>query len=202
MPKDNSGFEYGAKVLKISVDALVDIYKDTIGILHEGISVAKASPPIGLMALIGYFDLLHGGAYAAPINALPHYAPVMDKSPYYAGDIRNKPIETWLSWLAQNTAGTNATDMMVEVLEDANVPHVFPKLLSDPMYAQLKLAFAQAMSMDFFKTGTTSLSTLVEGAGKGVGSAGRGLGALKGEEEPQFTGTQARALLALLGKKG
>lgn len=177
-----TGFEYGAKVLKISVDALVDIYKTTISILHEGVSIGKGSPAIGLQSLMGYYDLLHGGAYTAPINALPHFAVDKTKSPYWAGDLANLIPITWLSWLAAGTAGESAMDMMNEVFEDANVPHVFPKLLSDPMYAQLKLAFAQAMSMDFFKSGTSSISTLVEGVGEGVGAV--------------------TPLLALLRKKG
>jgi hypothetical protein len=197
-----SGFEYGARVLKVSVDALVDIYKATIEVLHEGISVGKADGPVGLMSFKVFCDLLHGGAYAAPINLLPHYAPDPTQSPYYAGKLQNLIPQTWLSWLAQSTAGESATDMMNEVLEDANVPHVLPKLLSDPAYAQINLAFAQVLSADIFLKGTTGLSTLVEGVGKGVaGIEGTG----RTGRTTTLTAKQARdlnALLSLVGKKG
>lgn len=195
-------FEFGARVLKISVEGLLQLYEVTIDVLLEGIKAGRTNPNMGLQALMGYFDLLHGGAYACPINQLPHYAPVMDKSIYYAGDLRNKPIMTWLAWLAQNTAGENATDMMCEVLEDANAPHVFPKLLSDPMYAQLKLSFAQSMSMEFFSTATTGVSTLVEGVGTGIGRAAGGLskvGVGQGGEEG-YSEASIQRLLALLPK--
>ena len=188
-----SGFEYGARVLKVSVDALVKLYELTIKVLQKGIEVGNTNGAMGLLSLHAYFDLLHGGAYAAPINLLPHFAPDPTQSPYYAGALNpnNLPQQGWFSWLAKEAAGTSAQDMMLEVLLDANVPHVFPKLLSDQAYAQIKLGYAQLLSADIFIKGTTGVTTLVQGLEGGAG--------------PSRTRRQSRdvnALLSLVGKKG
>jgi hypothetical protein len=191
-----SGFEYGARVLKVSVDALVKLYELTIKVLQKGIEVGNTNGAMGLLSLHAYFDLLHGGAYAAPINLLPHYAPDKTQSPYYAGNLQNLIPTTWLSWLAASASGESATDMMNEIFEDANVPHVFPKLLSDQAYAQIKLGYAQLLSADIFTKGATGVTTLVQG--------------LEGEAGPSRTPSRTRrrqsrdvnALLSLVGKRG
>ena len=189
-------FSFGASVLQMSVDALLSLYGTTIAVLQEGITVGKTDGPIGMMSFMAYCDLLHGGAYAAPINQLPYYAPNGVKTPYSAGDLQNLPQQSWLDWIANKTAGESANDMMLEVYHDANVPHVFPKLLSDPVYAQLKLGYAQIMTADIFLKGTTGVSTLVEGIGKGVSNVGLGL--RRSGEGNAATSEEIRQLLALL----
>ena len=199
-------FDFGANILNINVKAFIEIYKKTINILREGISQGKTNVPLSLMSFMLYADLLHGGNYACPINLLPHYIEDKEKSPYYAGKliVQGKALFDYLSEFFQ---GSSAFETILEVLEDANCPHIFPKLLSDPAYAQLKMAFAQSMTSEFWLKGTTGLKTLVEG----VSTVSRGIGereetttskravSQKGASEEITSKVAMRGLLALLG---
>lgn len=176
--------------VKLTTDVLLKLYTSTLNVLQEGIRVGKTDGPIGLMSFMAYCDLLHGGAYTKGIQFLPHYAPDPTISPYYVKGIKNLAEDTWLSWLSENTVGECAKDMMNEVWDDANVPHVFPKFLSDQMYAQLKLAYAQVMTADIFLKGSTGITTLVEGLGTGIEHAGAGIA--------DVTEAQTKSLQALL----
>jgi hypothetical protein len=163
-----TGFEFGAEVLRINIDALLHIYDTTLEVMREGMAVGKLQTAQGLLHTLNYYDLLHGGAYAAPINARPWYLKNPSQSPYYAGSLQNLIDQTWVSWLAQNTAGTSATQMANEIFTDANVPHVFPKLISDESYAFTRILFAQAATTDLFQKSASGFTTLVEGVGRAV----------------------------------
>ena len=102
LKKGATGFEFGADVLKLSVDALTGIYQTTVNVMVEGIKAGKTNTPLGLIHTLGYYDLLHGGAYAAPINARPFYLKSPAKSRYYGGDLQNLVDTTWVSWLSQS----------------------------------------------------------------------------------------------------
>lgn len=184
-----TGFEFGARVLKISVDALVEIYNTTIGVLQEGITVGKTNAPLGLMAELAYFDLLHGGAYAAPQQLIPWHMKDRTKSPYYTGELQALP------------QGVGA-DNYNEIMYDSNVPHVFPKLLSDETFGRIEITFAQAATIDFFKNFSTGVSTMVEGIGKGAANVGLGARRFRGgeEEDGGFTATDRRNMRALLAR--
>lgn len=127
-------------------DNLKEIYSDTIQILEEGIKAGKTNVPLGLMSFVAYIDLLHGGAYQGKVEDLPYYGP-KEMQP----DL-NIPM--------------NAKPEQVEALLNSDVPHIFPKVLSDQAYFLLKewasLFFTEALVAG----ASTSLTTLVEAPGR------------------------------------
>ena len=54
-------------------DSLVHAYDSTIAVLEEGIRTGKNNMPLGMMSLIMYADILHGGAFKNGIETLPYY---------------------------------------------------------------------------------------------------------------------------------
>jgi hypothetical protein len=162
--------------LAIANESVLALYNSTMGMLEEGIKKGATNAPLGLVSFLAYVDLLHGGAYAAPINQLPFFLADKTKSKYYAGDLQNLDVAQGLGgFLASLLGGLNAAPLVREVFENANVPHVFPKLLSDETYAILKAIFAWFTTVDAFKTVSTGVSTFVEATGRAVESAGRGV---------------------------
>ncbi len=171
------GFEFAASLYGVTVDAVVEIYKATIGTIKQEIDEGATNAPLGLGGQLKMADLLHGGAYAAPINQRPYYLATPNKSPYYAGDLKNLWGTGLAGFLATLGAGLNASNLADEILIDANVPHVFPKFLSDEVYAMIRVGYAQALTTDLFKTASTGVSTLVK---SGVDAAERLAPLLKG----------------------
>lgn len=165
--KATSGFEFGARVLGTTVEGIRAIYHDTIHVLEQGIITGKTNAPMGLMSLLVYFALLHGGSYAAPINKIPYYMKDPTKSPYYGGDLDHLPGPGVAGFFATALAGVNASDLAIETITNANVPHVFPKLLDDQTFAITKILYAQAATTDLFKSASTGVKTLVEGVSGG-----------------------------------
>ncbi|MGH7743902.1 MAG: hypothetical protein ACREQ5_03665 [Candidatus Dormibacteria bacterium] len=185
--KGLTGFEFGAKILEMSVDALVDIYKANLNVTIEGIKAGKTNAPLGLMSELAYFDLLHGGAYAAPVNARPWYLKNPSSSKYFAGDVSAGLYAPGvLGWITGELAGTTAVFQANEILTDANVPHVFPKLLSDEAYAVLKILYNQAATTELFTKASTGVATLVEGITKGA-ERSKGDGGSKKDDDDDET---------------
>jgi hypothetical protein len=201
-PKGITGFEFGAHVLDVSVNALVKIYETTVSVMVEGIKAGKTNTPLGLIHTLGYYSLLHGGAYAAPINQRPFYLKNPATSPYYSGELQNLVNDSWVAWLANSTAGTSASKMANEILIDANVPHVFPKLLDDETFAQMKILYAQAATTDLFQKSATGVTTLVEGITKGLERVGVEEGEREDEDTKAALRQNTRALTTLIGKLG
>ena len=153
-------------------ESLVRIYDLTVEMLREGIAKGSTNAPLGLISFMAYADLLHGGAYAAPINELPFFMKDPTRSKWYAGELENVDVPQGLGgWLGSVLGGLNAGPFVQEIVKDSNVPHVFPKLLSDESYAMLKAVFAWFTSTDLLKSAGTGVKTFVE-AGKTIAETG------------------------------
>jgi hypothetical protein len=148
-------------------DAIIRLFEATLAVIQDGIKAGKACGPIGLMSLLMYADFLHGGSYAAPINERPFFMQDPSTSPYYAGDLKNTDAsQGFIGWLLSILGVTNAGPLNQEIFIDANVPHVFPKLLSDDAYAAFLVFFAHLSSQEVMQKAGTNLTTLVEAIGK------------------------------------
>lgn len=158
----------GGSTFKVTAEVLERLYRDTLQVLSLGVKAGSANNIMGVISIDKLADMLHGGAYAVPINELPFFLPDPTKSPYYAGELRNLPSEGLASYLAQFFAGTNAEQNAIEILMDANAPHVFPKILSDQAYARHVILYSQAATSTLFTTVGTGLKTYVESATKAL----------------------------------
>jgi len=171
-----SGFELGARLLKINVDALVEIYDKTITIIERMIQAGRANGMVGYFGVLHYSDLLHGGAYACPVEERPWYIGKPNggiweptNSKYDPGPIElpSAGVADWLTGLFTGTA-TSPTDLYDEVIVNGNCPHIFPRILSDEAYAIGRLGLAYATGTELFKQGATGLTTLVDAETKFV----------------------------------
>jgi hypothetical protein len=177
-----------ATKLQMNNEAILRLYEDTLSVIEKGINAGKACGPVGLLSLLMYADFLHGGAYAAPINKRPFYMKEPIGSPYFAGDLQNTDASSgFVGWLLNVLGVTNAGPLNQQILIDANVPHVFPKLLSDEAYAAFTVFFAHLSSQEVMQKAGTNLTTLVEAAGKA-------------EQVGRSTGRDLQALFKLLPK--
>jgi hypothetical protein len=155
----------GKTAFQIANESLLRLYEITINVLKQAIQEGSVDMPLGLFALMVYTDILHGGAYACPVNQLPYYLSDPTKSPYYAGALNNTQAnEGFLGWLIAVLGLTNPGNAVHEILVDANCPHIFPKLLSDEAYAAIKILFSQVATTDVFKSVGTGVKTYVEAA--------------------------------------
>jgi hypothetical protein len=173
--KVNDAFSFGAELLNISIDKLVQLYIANLDVIKAEINAGKSNAVVGYMGTLKYADILHGGAYAAPVNLRPFWMTDPTKSPYNPPGV-NLPVPGWADFASSAASGTSATFWMKEVIWDGNVPHVFPKLLSDECYMMIKQSFAQGVTADLFGKVTTSLSTLVEAGAEVVTAAKSGKG--------------------------
>lgn len=162
------------------MDALVSIYDKTIAVVDTMMKGGKANSALSFFGTLIYGDLLHGGAYACPINQRPFYK---TGSRFDPGPLGNLPKEALLDWITGLFAGTGAkpTALFDEVLINANCPHIFPKLLSDEAFGLLKLALAYQGGVNLFQDSAKGLATLVEAeshviAATGQAAAGIGTG--------------------------
>jgi len=67
-----TGFELGANLLKLNVDALVTIYDRTIRVTDSMMKGGKANTLLSWFGTLIYMDLLHGGAYACRVRTRLH----------------------------------------------------------------------------------------------------------------------------------
>lgn len=182
---------YKVSAEAMSAEAMEKLYADTLQVIRDGLDVGAANGVVGIDSVDLLWDLLHGGAYARPINELPFFRPDPDASPYYAGDLRNITTKGLVSYLADFFAGTDAESLAAEVEMNANVPHVLPKLISDQAYARHIVLRSQAASAGLFNTIGTGLKTYVA-AGKEV------LGAAKKDEQEGYSEDLLKKLSATL----
>lgn len=164
-----TGFELGADLLRINVDALVTLYDKTIAVMDHMVKSGVANGMLAYFGTLGYYDLLHGGAYACSISERPWHIGTSvggiwqpTGSKYDPGPIE-LPSLGIADWLTNLFAGRAAspTELFDEVIVDANCPHIFPKLLSDESFALAKLGLAYSTGTELFKQGATGLQTLV-----------------------------------------
>jgi hypothetical protein len=164
-------FQLGADVLRLNVDTLVRVYKETIDVAKKMMAGGKANVHLGYFGTLIYTDLLHGGAYACSIDERPYYHGSISGgvftpggTPYDPQGLANLPSQGILDWITQLFAGSGPSPAKLfdEVLINANCPHIFPKLLSDEAYGLTKLGLAYAAGTDAFKNAATGIHTLVD----------------------------------------
>lgn len=153
----------------------VEIYEDTLSVLEEGIRAGKNNPMLGYMSILVYADLLHGGAYSVPLTQQPYYTedrPFSITIPPASGI--GPPETRQIGFPAQ------ATEAQMEIIANADVPHVFPKLITDQTAFVLKDYTDRIFAVDFTgkivgitSLATTNLRTLVEGGRSVRGQKGK-----------------------------
>jgi hypothetical protein len=184
-----------------SNEALLHMYDSTLTMLQEGIRKGATNYPLGIMAFMSYVDFLHGGAYTRPTSELPYFMKDPTKSPYYNANLVNFGIsEGLLGWLISIFGTFNPTELVKEVMMNANVPHVFPKLISDEHYALLKATFAYWATLDAFQKTSTGVSTFVEGMASSFKTATEGVKNLEqaASDAAKVTAENVDKLLPLL----
>jgi hypothetical protein len=155
---------------------LVEVYSRTLTMLEETMKNAKISPGQGLLGMMMVADLLHGGAYAAPTSQRPFF--VGKSSVYYVdiGKVANTTIEQFpisginffdiigsLIAIFQGAQQSNVgAAITAEVYMNANVPHKFPKLLSDEAYAKILVSGFYLIHEDIAGKGYQNLKTFIE----------------------------------------
>ena len=155
-------------------NAILKMYDATVAVLQEGIRQGTTNTPLGIISFMAYIDLLHGGAYAVPINQLPFFLEDKTKSPYYTGPLKNADMPQGAAgWLGSIFGGLNAGPLFQETMENANAPHIFPKLLSDQMYGYLKGIFAWFTSTELLKEAGTGVTTFVAAGAKALEAVGK-----------------------------
>lgn len=167
-PKDISSLNPELNKIKLALgltDDLVSVYQSTIAIIEEAIKAGKTNVPMGMLAMVMYADLLHGGAYKEPVEKLP----------YYSKDPNNQPIID---------LPLAAKEAQKEVMFNSNNKHIFPKLLSDQAYFIIKEWADIGMTVDVFKNASTGLSTLVESSGKAARDVQYGSARMMEESAP------------------
>lgn len=171
------------RAFEIANNSLIEIYDTTISMLLEGIRKGATDAPLGLLSLMLYADLLHGGSYTVPIQSRPYYLADPTQSKYYQGKIINtQASEGFIGWLLGNLGITNPGPLAQEVIIDSNVPHVFPKLISDEAYSYFMTVFGYIASTDIFKSAGTGVNTFVEAAAKATKAGTEAMNAMKPTE--------------------
>ena len=170
-----------------SVNAdIVTLFNSTLHMLEQTIISAKINPAQGILGMMMVADLLHGGAYTEPNNDRPFL--VGNKSKYYAGI--NMPANeafpiagfNWLDPIGSimsiiNAADENAVGALTtaEVYLNANVPHKFPKLLSDEAYAKILVSGSYIIHNIITAEAYQNLHTFVEASAVPVKTAAEAL---------------------------
>lgn len=160
--------------LAASTNALVHMFDTTIHMLEETLKAGKLNPAQGLIGMAMIADLLHGGAYkAAPLDR-----PAMGgtKAFYYNGPISIEsadvypirgvnwldPIGSFFGILSDNSVSDYAKSIISEIYLNANVPHVFPKLLSDEAYSKILVLIAYLSHSAIVQEAGIGVKTFVE----------------------------------------
>ncbi|MGD0645905.1 MAG: hypothetical protein ABSA75_13445 [Candidatus Bathyarchaeia archaeon] len=186
--------------------ALITLFSEILETVRKGIDVGNVNMPQGLISTIILADILHGGAYAVPSNELPFYLSDPSLSKYWAGSVKtNEGADTGLAGDIANVFGVQNADYTYrEINQDSNVPHVFPKLLSDQAYATIRATFQWLTTQAAFTAGVTNVATLVKTGGEFIKNTGAGI---KDVEEGEAANTKAAtdvigALTQLIPKTG
>lgn len=168
------------------------IYYASLDLLKENAHTGLSNGPQGILSTALLVDILHGGAYARRINELPYYRKDRRRSPYWAGYIQHTtPTGLGTTIGSGLFGGVSTADIWQEIMVDANVPHVLPKVISDQAYAVFMLQFMQFTGTEIFSSAVSGVKTLVE-AGEAAVETG----------QPQLTKEQLAQLLKLAAAKG
>jgi hypothetical protein len=172
----------------VNTDIIV-AFQTALHMLEETLRAGKLNPAQGLLGMMMIADLFHGGAYTVPINERP--ALVGNNSPYWGGKLVGAAdfypipgvtfnffsIFNWGDFAnAQITVDQAHAETAMgqaiaqEVYLNGNVPHKFPKIISDEVYAKI-LVMAQYMSHSaLVLTNATGVKTFVEAESKLLGA--------------------------------
>jgi hypothetical protein len=195
---------------KYATQEIYAIYDKALTILDHGVKVGYSNAPQGYMAQTIVVELLHGGAYAVPINQLPFFLNDPTQSPYYAGSLNNVTSAVgggpgWgtdlINWIL-GQASTNGAMILTEIIMDANVPHVLPKLISDQSYGVFMLTFSHLSNTNLFTAWNKGLTSLVEGTIvplAGVGEEMSKAAIANTEQLVKLAGPAAEAAATVLG---
>jgi hypothetical protein len=185
-----------------SESAAIPYLQQALTIIQKATSGGVANPQLALMGMILEADLLHGGAYAVAVNKRPYFANDPSTSPYYAGDLKNTNQGAGIAgFFASLFSGQNAGELWNQIMTDANVPHVLPKLLSDEAYAEFMIIAAQTSTTELFKSTGTGLKTYVEAAAEGLGAFGKFRGGAAGSATAQYKAETERMQIMLAANK-
>jgi hypothetical protein len=163
----------GTSTLESVNKDILTMFQTTIHMLEQTIMTAKINPAQGILGMMMIADLLHGGAYTVPNVERPY---LVGKRSIYYGDIPNPASEVYpwsgFNWLDplgsigalfQAGAETNfGITITAEVYMNANVPHKFPKLLSDETFAKIMVSGAYLIHENICTQGYNNLKTYVE----------------------------------------
>jgi hypothetical protein len=203
----------GIKTLP-SVNAnIVTLFNSTLHMLEQTIMSAKMNPAQGILGMMMVADLLHGGAYTVRMGNRP--ALVGSKSTYYDKEnlppAEQFPISGW-NWLDpigsifQIFQGADESiigaQMASEVYLNGNVPHKFPKLISDEVYAKILVSGFYLIHQSVCTIGMQNFKTYVEASAipfKTAGEVLKDIGAAAGGTTTSAEGAvSSRGLSALL----
>ncbi len=166
-------------------DFISALYSRTLDVLETAIGSGTANVPLSLSGFDAYLDILNGGAkmpspkfggYAAVPSEMAQVASGNEaNSPYYIG-VTNAQLLANLGGglLGQPPEGSGD---FVRQYADANVPTIFPRLLSNEFMGRWLIFRSQVFTVDLFTnvvTGAgTGLKTLVQSA-KDIAQATKG----------------------------
>lgn len=193
-----------ATPIKLSTAALVHMFDSTTHLLEETLKAGKLNPAQGLIGMAMIADLLHGGAY----KAAPQDRPAMGgkNAHYYNGPISIEqpdmypvrginfldPIGSFFGILSDNTTNDYAKSIISEIYLNANVPHMFPKLLSDEAYAKIMVLIAYLSHSAIVQEAGIGVKTFVEGSAIPVKTAAEAI------KDVMPSGEQMKQLLPML----
>lgn len=189
--KDSDGSE---KELEIEIDlgALLNALNITFDVIKAGVRGGQASHHLALLHSLLFADILHGGAYKAPVRSLPYYQP---------GNWTNvNGIE--LSWTGNQSelpllfpVGAAIEDQ--EAIINGDVPKLLPKIISDITYGTVRGWVNKFNTIEAIGNAATAVSTIVETVEGGVQAAATGgLGAEGITAQAQLLNAQTRGLVA------
>ncbi len=156
---------------------MLHIMDSILHLLESTISAGKLNPAQALLGMKLIADILHGGAYTQSISLRPFNMENPKLSPYYAnsrvplkymypvqGSTESaNPIEWFLRLFDSASTIAGAQLVVAEIYANADVPHVFPKLISDETFADINVLIAYLAQTELVKNKALGVKTFVEG---------------------------------------
>lgn len=144
-----------SKIIAANSKTLTEAYAATLKFLTNLIKEGKTYPVLGVLGMMLVTDLLHGGAYAVNDSEIP----------FFNGN-------TGLYKAHFSFTGYPDGQSTDEINGDQNVPHIFPKLLSDGQYSAMATQFSHLNTLYDVSILGGAVNTFVEGATKAVKEVG------------------------------
>jgi hypothetical protein len=190
--------------LEGTTNAILHMFDRAVHLLEATLTAGKVNPAQGLFGMIMISDLLHGGAYVGPAADRPALGGKASK--YYQDISITKPdlypltgfnildpLGSFFNIIGEATTTVYAQSIVTEIYLNANVPHKFPKLLSDEAYARIQIMAAYLSHSAYVKENANGIKTLVEASAIPVETLS------KAAQRVMPSGEQLKELKALLG---